>query len=188
MKTKDMVFVALFAAIMAVIGTIPAINLGFTPVPITLQTIGVMFAGAILGSRLGALSQLVFLSLVAVGAPLLANGKGGAAVFVGPTGGYLLGYIVGAFVIGFILERMKNVTFIKMFIANLIGGVLVLYLLGSPVLAFVTNISIVDAFKVNYAFIPGDLIKVTIATILSLKLRKALTIYIRPNQSESKVA
>lgn len=183
-----MVFVALFAALMGVLALIPAINLGFTPVPIVLQTIGIMFAGAILGSRLGALSQIVFLSLVAVGVPLLANGKGGAAVFVGPTGGYLIGYIVGAFVIGFILERTENVTFVKMFIANLIGGVLILYVFGIPVLAFVTNISIMEAIKVNYAFIPGDLIKVTIATILSLRLRKALAVYIKPHKSASKVA
>jgi biotin transport system substrate-specific component len=188
MKTKDMVLVALFAAIMAVLGIIPGIHVGVSPVPIVLQTIGVMFAGAILGSRLGALSQIVFLLLVAAGAPLLVGFRGGISHFIGPSGGYLFGYIVGAFVIGFILERMKKVTFIKMLIANLIGGVLVLYLFGIPVLAFVTNIAIVDAIKLNYAFIPGDLIKVTIATILSLKLRKALAMYIRPSESTSKVA
>ena len=83
MKTKDLAYIALFAAITAVLGLVPAIQVG--PVPITAQTLGVMLAGAILGARRGFLSQLLFLVLVAIGLPLLASGAGGLAVFAGPT-------------------------------------------------------------------------------------------------------
>lgn len=77
MNTKNLVFVALFSSIMGVLGLIPPIALAITPVPITLQSLGVMLAGGLLGSRLGALSQLIFLLIVGVGAPLLAGGRGG---------------------------------------------------------------------------------------------------------------
>ena len=72
-----------------------------------------MLAGGLLGSRLGALSQLIFLLIVGVGAPLLAGGRGGLGVFVGPSAGYLLGYIIGAFVIGYLIERLREVSIIK---------------------------------------------------------------------------
>lgn len=74
MNTKNLVFVALFSAIMGVLGLIPPIALSVTPVPITLQSLGVMLAGGLFGSRLGALSQMVFLFVVGVGVSLLAEG------------------------------------------------------------------------------------------------------------------
>jgi len=93
-KTKDLAYIALFAAITAVLGLVPAIQVG--PVPITAQTLGVMLAGSILGARRGFLSQLLFLVLVAIGLPLLASGTGGLAVFAGPTAGYLISAPISA--------------------------------------------------------------------------------------------
>ncbi len=98
----DLARVAVFAALIAVLGLPGSINIG--PVPITPQTLGVMLAGAILGPWLGALSVTVLLALVAVGLPLLAGGRGGFAVFVGPTVGYMLGWILGAIVIGLVVR------------------------------------------------------------------------------------
>ena len=103
MKTKDLAYIALFAAITAVLGLVPAIQVG--PVPITAQTLGVMLAGAVLGARRGFLSQLLFLVLVAIGLPLLASGTGGLAVFAGPTAGYLISWPIAAFVVGLLTER-----------------------------------------------------------------------------------
>ena len=85
MKTKDLAYIALFAAITAVLGLVPAVQVG--PVPITAQTLGVMLAGSILGARRGFLSQLLFLVLVAIGLPVLPGGGGGLAVFAGATAG-----------------------------------------------------------------------------------------------------
>ena len=81
MKTRDLAYIALFAAIIAVLGTLPAINIG--PVPITAQTLGVMLAGSVLGARRGFLAVLLFLVLVAIGLPLLSSGAGGLSVFAG---------------------------------------------------------------------------------------------------------
>ncbi|MGF9967137.1 biotin transporter BioY [Bacillus rhizoplanae] len=179
MNTRNLVFVALFSAIMAVLGFIPPIALSFTPVPITLQLLGVMLAGGLLGSRLGALSQLVFLLVVAAGAPLLAGGRGGFSVFVGPSAGYLMGYVIGAFVIGYFAERLRNVSFLKLFLINIIGGIFVVYFFGVIVQAFVMDISVVKAAQLSVVFLPGDILKAVFAAILVTRLQRSLkrTIY-----------
>jgi biotin transport system substrate-specific component len=170
MKTKNMVYVALFAALMIVMGMVPAIPLSFIPAPITIQTLGVMLAGAILGSRLGALSQIVFIMIIAVGVPGLSGGRGGFSVFSSPTVGFLISWPVAAFIIGFILERVKKINYTNAFLANFIGGVIVIYAIGIPVMSLVTNTPIVAAIKGSLIFIPGDLIKVAISTILSTRI------------------
>ena len=75
MKTRDLAYIALFAAITAVLGLLPAVPVPAVPVPITAQTLGVMLAGAVLGARRGFLALLLFLALVAIGLPLLAGGR-----------------------------------------------------------------------------------------------------------------
>ena len=102
MTTRDLVLIALFAAITAVLGLFPALTLPITGVPVTAQTLGVMLAGSILGARRGGLTLVVFLVLVAVGLPLLAGGRGGAAVLFGVTAGFLFSWPVAAFVIGWL--------------------------------------------------------------------------------------
>ena len=84
MKTRDLVYVALFAAIVAVLGLLPPVPVPGIPVPITAETLGVMLAGSVLGGRRGGLALLVFLAVVAVGAPVLSGGRGGIGVFYGP--------------------------------------------------------------------------------------------------------
>lgn len=80
-----MVFAALFAALIGVLGMIPPIPLGFIPVPITAQTLGVMLAGGFLGKKTGSLSLILFIVLVALGLPLLSGGRGGLSALVGPS-------------------------------------------------------------------------------------------------------
>ena len=89
MKTKEMMYVSLFTAIVAALGILPPVTLPFIPVPITAQTLGVMLAGTVLGARLGGLSLLVFLLLVLAGAPVLSGGRGGLGVIFGPSGGFI---------------------------------------------------------------------------------------------------
>ncbi|MBR0556721.1 biotin transporter BioY [Ciceribacter sp. L1K23] len=168
MKTRDLVLVSLFAAIIVALGLMPPITLGFIPVPITLQTLGVMLAGVILGARRGALAALLVILLVVIGLPVLSGGRGGLAVFAGPTVGFLLGWVPGAFVTGLIAERfgraispaMQTVGF---FAAAVIGGIAVVYLLGIGVLAF--HVGLRNAIVGSMAFIPGDLIKAVIAAL-----------------------
>ena len=165
---------------MGVLGLIPPIALSITPVPITLQSLGVMLAGGLLGSRLGALSQLIFLLIVGVGAPLLAGGRGGLGVFVGPSAGYLLGYIIGAFVIGYLIERLREVSIIKVLCINIIGGIFVVYVFGITVQAFLMDVSVWETMKVSAVFLLGDCIKAIIAAILVTKLHRSLKHIITP--------
>ncbi len=175
MKLRNLMYVTMFAAIMGVLGLLPPIMLAFTPVPITLQSLGVMLSGSVLGARLGpkyaALSQLVFMLLVAIGLPLLSGGRGGIGVFFGPSGGYLLGYIAGAYVIGLLSYYLKNVSLIKVILINILGGLGVVYLFGIPIQALLMDLPISKTIVLSLAYLPGDLIKVVIASLLAIKLR-----------------
>jgi biotin transport system substrate-specific component len=169
----DFARVAIFAAIIAVLG-LPGSFTVLGAVPITAQTLGVMLAGAILGPWLGALSVTVFLALVAVGLPLLAGGRGGIGVFFGPSGGYALGWIVGACVIGLIVHAggRKPVLW-RTFAGILVGGVLVVYAIGIPWQAVVTRLPLGETALTSLIFVPGDLVKVVIATAVVMTLVRA---------------
>lgn len=173
LDATDLARVAVFAAIIAVLG-LPG---GFTlmgGVPITAQTLGVMLAGAILGPWLGALSVSVVLALVAVGMPLLAGGRGGAGVFLGPSAGYLVGWIAGAIVIGLIVHAggRKPVAW-RTFVGMVTGGILVVYAIGIPVQSLVTRLPLAETFLTSLLFLPGDLLKAVLATIIVTTLVKA---------------
>ena len=101
---KNLTHIALFAALIAVLGLIPKIDL-ISGVPITAQSLGIMLCGTVLGAKRGALAVILFLVLVAAGLPLLAGGRGGLGVFASPSVGYLIGFPFAAFVAGLIVER-----------------------------------------------------------------------------------
>ncbi|KAB1866398.1 biotin transporter BioY [Microbacterium algeriense] len=162
--------VAVFAALIIVLGTVVVPLPG--GVPITGQTLGVMLAGLILGPRIAPLSIALVLALAALGLPVLAGGRGGLGVFVGPTVGYMIGWIVGVVVIG-LLMRTGRFTWWRTALAALVGGVAVVYAFGIPVQALVTGVPIDLTALSSLAFLPGDLIKVTAATLVAVALRRA---------------
>ena len=90
----------MFAALIAALGLLPPIPVPIIPVPITAQSLGVMLAGALLGPKRGPLAVIIFLGVVLLGFPLLSGGRGGLGVFFGPSAGFLLGWVAGAFVVG----------------------------------------------------------------------------------------
>ncbi len=167
-SARDLALVAMFSGVVAALGLVPA----FTPpgfaVPITAQSLGVMLAGAILGARRGGLSLGLFLALVAVGLPLLAGGRGGLGVFAGPSVGFLVGYPVAAYVVGWLSER-GGATYRLAWgiVANAIGGVVVLYALGIGGMALVLGISPWAATVASWIYLPGDLAKVVIAAVVA---------------------
>lgn len=162
----DLARVAVFAALIAVLG-LPGGFSVFGGVPITAQTLGVMLAGAILGPWLGALSVTVLLVLVAVGLPLLAGGRGGFAVFLGPSAGYAIGWILGAIVIGLIVHAgNRRPVWWRTAIAMVAGGIVTIYALGIPVQSLVTRLPLAETALTSLVFVPGDLIKAAIATIV----------------------
>jgi biotin transport system substrate-specific component len=172
MTTRDLVLISLFAAIIVALGLLPPITLGFIPVPITAQSLGVMMAGVVLGAKRGTIAVLLVLLLAAIGLPVLSGGRGGLAVFAAPTTGYLIGWVFAAFTTGFLSEQLVGRTQSSLvqgasfFIAALIGGVVVLYAFGITYLAVVTGIPLSKAFLGSMAFIPGDVIKAFVAALV----------------------
>jgi len=173
MKVLDITYIALFAAIMGAMGLVPPIMLSFTPVPIVLQTLGVLLAGTVLGAKRGALSMVVFLLIVAAGIPLLSGGRGGVSVFVGPSAGYLLAYPITAGCVGFLVSRFRNLKLRNILLVNLTVGIFLIYLIGVPVQAFVMSIPVLQAAKLSLVYIPGDALKAILASYLAYRLLKS---------------
>ncbi|WP_431796345.1 biotin transporter BioY [Microbacterium enclense] len=173
MDATDLARVAVFAALIAVLG-LPGSFPVFGGVPITAQTLGVMLAGAILGPWLGALSVTVLLALVAVGLPLLAGGRGGFAVFLGPTAGYAIGWILGAIVVGLIVHAgNRRPVWWRTAIAMVAGGVVAIYALGIPVQSLVTRLALPETALASLVLVPGDLLKAAVATVVVTLLVRA---------------
>lgn len=171
LSVRNMILIAMFTAITAVSAQI-AIPLPFSPVPFTLQVLAVCLAGGILGSKLGALSQIVYLLLGAVGAPVFAKMSGGAGILVGATGGYLLSYPIAAFVIGFIMEKKRD---FKTAIMAMLLALVLIYGMGLVQLKYVTGLSWNAAYMAGVAqFIIPDIIKMVMAAVLSLSVSNAL--------------
>ncbi|MGP3534021.1 biotin transporter BioY [Microbacterium sp. RD1] len=163
--------VAVFAALIAGLGLVPPIG-GI--VPITAQTLGVMLAGAVLGPWAGAAAVVVLEVLVALGLPLLAGGHGGAAAFVGPTAGYLVGWIPGALVIGLIAHAGGGrPLWWRTALGSIVGGIVVIYAIGIPVVSLVTGLPLGGSALSSLVFIPGDLIKVVLTTVVTMALWRA---------------
>jgi len=168
-SARDLALVASFAALIAVLGLPGSIHLFGNAVPITLQSMGVMLAGSILGWKRGALSVVVLLVLVAAGLPLLSGGRGGLAVFAGASAGYLVGWVLGAAVTGWMVQRLLPAYPLWWgATANVVGGIGAVYLVGIPVQAAVLGTSGLVATATSAAlFLPGDAVKVVIATAVA---------------------
>jgi biotin transport system substrate-specific component len=165
---RGMVYAALFGALTAV-GAYIIIPL--PPVPITLQTLFLGLAALLLGGRLGALSQAVYVLLGIIGLPVFAGGKAGLGVLLGPTGGYLIGFIIAAFVIGK-LAALKTSPGFAWLCLSLIAGTAVIYACGVLQLTVVARLTPLKAMTVGVLpFLPGDVIKIILTGMITLKLR-----------------
>ncbi|AFQ43151.1 biotin transporter BioY [Desulfosporosinus meridiei] len=168
---RRMVYAAMFGALTA-IGALIVIPL--QPLPITLQTLFTGLAGIVLGGYTGALSQIVYVLLGIIGLPVFAGGKAGLGTLLGPSGGYLIGFIVGAFIIGKLVEFKKEPG-IAWTGFSLVVGNLVIYAFGVTQLALVAHLSIAKALMVGVVpFIIGDLLKLIATVLIASKLRKVI--------------
>ncbi|GHP14722.1 BioY family transporter [Lentilactobacillus fungorum] len=171
MKIREIVQTALITAVIIILGLIPPLPLGIIPVPIVMQNLGIMLAALILGPKKGTLAILMFLGLALLGLPVLSGGQAGPAVFIGPTGGYLLGWLLTPWVMGyglnlsFVNRRFQRLTIIWLF------GVLFVDVLGALWLWAITPISLIGALATNLAFISGDTLKAIAAYLVADRLR-----------------
>lgn len=180
-SSRSLAYIALFAALMAVLGLIPKIDLPFG-VPITLQSLGVMLAGCLLGPRRGFLAIALFLLAVALGLPLLPGGRGGLTVFVGATSGFLFGWMFGAFTCGLLMRllvpRLGGTTgkglLAATFFSSVIGGIAVVYAFGVVGLSWVAHMSLSQAALAMLIFIPGDLIKCGICAMVVQTVKRGM--------------
>ncbi len=174
---RSIALVSLFAALVAVFGLIPKIDLPLG-VPITLQTLGVMLAGCLLGPRRGLQALLLFLAAVALGLPLLSGGRGGIGVFMTPAAGYLLAWPIGAFVTGLVMAALPVGSPARAagsaFVAALLGGLLVVHVCGVIGLMLIAKLSLSQAALGTLVFVPGDLIKCGVTALVMHTVARGL--------------
>lgn len=173
---------AFFVALLAVLGLIPPIPFVFG-VPITAQTLGVMLAGLILGPRLGAMAMLLFIALVLLGLPLLSGGRGGLGVLAGPTVGFFLAWPFAAALTGWVAQRLSRLPIlISSSIAATLGGIGLVNASGALALPWVAQLTLQQASLAVLVFVPGDIFKVVIASLLTAAVFRALPHQVRSRQ------
>lgn len=178
-STREIMMVGLFAALTAV-GAFISIPIG--PVPITLQGLFVLLSGFVLGAKLGALSQIVYVLLGLIGLPIFAGFTGGIQTVMKPSFGFLLAFIVAAFLAGLISEKLNGR--FRFLISGFIASCS-LYLIGIPYMGFILNSILGKGFGIEtllkigmISFIPGDISKLIVASLVADKLQR--TVGIRP--------
>lgn len=167
-KTKQMVLIALMTAVTCVLGPL-SIPLPFSPVPISLTNFAIFLAIFVLGMKSGTISFIIYLLLGAVGVPVFSSFRGGLQVLAGPTGGYLIGFIFLALIMGFALDH-----FDRKLVPTIIGmiiGMVVCYAFGTVWLAKLLSLSFKEGLMMGVIpYLPGDAAKIIIAAIVGPKL------------------
>lgn len=176
MKTRNLVLVAMFVALTAVCAQI-SIPLP-SGVPVTLQVLAVFLSGVILGSKYGALSQVVYILLGAIGIPVFASGYSGLQILAGLTGGYIWSFPIASFIIGLITESFNSKKRLHNAIAYSIAflfGLILIYSLGSFQFYKLSEMTYENTLKLTIIpFIIPDIIKIIIAVPISIKIKESL--------------
>lgn len=171
---RSLTVAALFGALTAV-GAVVSVPLPWTPVPFSLQVLFVLLSGIVLGGKLGAMSQAVYVALGVAGLPIFAGGHAGPGVLVGPTGGYLLGFVFAPLAVSAVARRdglREGWSGVKDFVGTLLG-VAVIYVFGGVQLALVADLTASQAVALGVLpFIAGDVVKALLATWVARHLRR----------------
>lgn len=171
--TRDLAQVAVFAALIVVLGLPGQISIGSAGVPITLQTLGVMLAGALLGWRKGLFSVLAVL-VIGLALPVLAGGRTTLTSLAGPTAGFLVGWIPAVIVIGLLTAwMMPRYRLIPGLAINILGGIVVIYVFGVAGMLLRTDLTPGAAIAANGAFLPGDLAKAVVTAVVAQQVHRA---------------
>ena len=161
-RLYDLSLILGFSLVIAALAQV-AVRLPFSPVPITGQTLGVLLAGFLLGSRRGLAAVLAYLAEGAAGLPVFAGGTGGIAVLAGPTAGYLIGFAVAAYVVGLLAERGWDRSVARTLLGMALGNVII-YWFGITWLSILLSDVRTALTAGLFPFIVGDLLKIAVAT------------------------
>lgn len=173
LSTRGMVYASMFGALTA-IGAL--ISIPLQPVPIVLSNLFLNIAAGLLGGPLAALSQVIYIFLGGLGLPVFSGGKAGFGVLLGPTGGYLVGFVLGAYLMGKLVMRKKAPGFAWL-VFSMAAGLPVIYAVGVAQLSFVANLPLEKALAVGVLpFLPGDVLKIVAAAMITLKTRDKVRI------------
>ncbi len=171
--TRDLAQIAVFAALVVVLGLPGQISLGSAGVPITLQTLGVMLAGAILGWRKGVLSILAVM-VIGLALPVLAGGRTTLTSLAGPTAGFLIGWIPAVIVIGLLTALlMPRYRVLPGLLITVFGGLIVIYSFGVAGMLLRTDLTLGAAIAANGVFVPGDLAKAVVTAVVAAQVHRA---------------
>ena len=169
MNTKQLTAAALMAALISVLAPLSIPLAG--QVPVSLATLAVMLSGALIGSKAGTLSALIYLLLGFIGIPVFAGWTSGAGILFGMTGGYLFGYLPLAFVTGLFYEKKESP--LSLFL-GMLAGTVILYVLGTLWFMKYTGMALVASLSACVSpFLPGDLLKMILVVILAPRIHPA---------------
>jgi len=170
-RTKKIVLIGLMTAVTCILGPL-SIPLPFSPVPISLTNFAIFLAVFILGMKDATISFIIYLLLGAVGVPVFSAFSGGLGKLVGPTGGYLFGFIFLALIMGFFMEHFDRK--IVPTIIGMIIGMAVCYIFGTVWLAKLMSLSFNEALALGVLpYLAGDVAKIIIAVIAGPRLYAA---------------
>ena len=166
-KTYEITMTALMAAVTCILAPL-SIPIG--PVPISFTNLAIYLSLYLLGWKKGTISYLIYLLLGLVGLPVFSGFNGGLTRLAGPTGGYIIGYVVSAYVTGWVLERFGKRT-VKTLALSILAGWLVTYSFGTLWFSYITHTSFTAALSLCVIpFLPGDLLKTCITIVLVRRL------------------
>ena len=172
-KTLSRVLGISLFTILTMLGAFVVIPLPFTPVPITMQTFFVLLSGLFLKKYDCSISQFIYLALGLIGLPIFSGATGGTRVILGPTGGYLIGFIAAPYAVSLINSTLKSFTDYSRILLSLIAGTIIIHILGVINLAAFLKTNTVTAIGLgSLPFIFGDLIKILAGTHLVLAFNK----------------
>lgn len=172
MKVKDMTLTAVMAALVCIAGplTVPA-----GPIPLSLATLAVYLAGAVLGKKRGTLAVALYLLIGIIGVPVFSGFSGGFQKLAGVTGGYLIGYLPCAFLSGLGAELAEERGRIRILPAMMAAGTAVLYAVGTAWFMIQSGNALGTALSLCVVpFLPGDAVKIAAAVMLTVPVRKAV--------------
>jgi biotin transport system substrate-specific component len=171
-KTKDITLIGLMAAILCILGPL-TIPIPFSVVPISFTNLVLYIAVFLLGWKKGTISYLIYLLIGLVGVPVFSGFSGGPGKVLGPTGGYLLGFLFLAVISGVFIEKFRGKLY--MYALGMTAGLLVTYTLGTAWLAYQLQLSfIAGLFSGVIPYIPGDIMKIAAALLVGPVLQKRI--------------